>query len=110
MFSSWLDVSILCLQLESLQRQFDALTARQHDLSQAAAITIASANTNYGGAESETLADGGVVGARLAAATQRCAEMEDRIDELEGESSGWHNGIPSYCGGGVCGGVGHKNR
>lgn len=89
--------------MASLQRQLDALTARQADLAHASGVAALNAG-NEGSEAAKTAAPAGAsttfadndgqIGARLAAATRRCAEMEDRIDELEGEQLLANQGKP----------------
>lgn len=81
-------------RVASLQRQLEALSARQREAEVAAAAAAALVGDGFSddedGDEEEGGGGGGAAKAKggssmLEVATRRCAEMEDRIDDLEGE-------------------------
>lgn len=68
-------------KVASLQRQLEALAARQEESEVAAKAAQAATSSSAGSGR------GAECGGMLEAATRRCAEMEDRIDEVEGKST-----------------------
>lgn len=77
-------------RVASLQRQLEALTTRQEE----SEVTLPKAGLHENGHEPGNLRSGrggGGAGAgtsRLEATTRRCAELEDKVDDLEGECEG----------------------
>ena len=71
--------------IASLKRQLEALSARQNEADVATALATAMAGE--GGPEEGGNGGKSTAGpSRLEAATHRCAELEDKIEDLEGES------------------------
>lgn len=66
-------------KVASLQRQLEALVARQTEADQATAAVVAASTGDDGGED-----DGDAKRSMLEVANRRCAELEDKVEDLEG--------------------------